>query len=278
MAFLTANRPPHGFTTDRGEFIGRGGDPADPAALRRWGLTNSVCAGGDTCGAYQIHLDLGPGEEEEILFVLGQGLGHHAAMELAQRWREPDEAETAMIALENFWDETLGALQVSTPDPAFDVMVNRWLLYQTLSSRVLARTGFYQSSGAFGFRDQLQDVLALLHTAPALARAHILESAQHQFVEGDVLHWWHPPADRGVRTRFSDDLLWLPYVVGIYVTTTGDLDILDEEVAFLDADELAPTKPIDMRNSMRPSGAARCSSTASAHCTALWQSGPMDCR
>jgi len=240
VAFLTANRPPHGFTTDRGEFIGRGGDPADPAALRRWGLTNSVCAGGDTCGAYQIHLDLGPGEEEEILFVLGQGLGHHAAMELAQRWREPDEAETAMIALENFWDETLGALQVSTPDPAFDVMVNRWLLYQTLSSRVLARTGFYQSSGAFGFRDQLQDVLALLHTAPALARAHILESAQHQFVEGDVLHWWHPPADRGVRTRFSDDLLWLPYVVGIYVTTTGDLDILDEEVAFLDADELAP--------------------------------------
>ena len=240
VAFLTSNRPPHGFTTDRGEFIGKHGDPADPGALKRWGLSNSVRAGGDTCAAYQVHLDLAPDEEEEVLFVLGQGCDHREALELAQRWREPKNTKRARAELEDFWDETLGALQIHTPDPAFDVMVNRWFLYQTLSSRIFARTGFYQSSGAFGFRDQLQDVLALLHTEPSLARAHILEAARHQFAEGDVLHWWHPPADRGVRTHFSDDLLWLPYAVGIYVGATGDVALLDEEVPFLVGEELAP--------------------------------------
>ncbi|AKQ41629.1 cellobiose phosphorylase [Aurantiacibacter atlanticus] len=239
VAFLASSRSPHGFTTDRSEFIGKRGDQSEPEALRRWGLSDRICTGGDTCGAYQVHLDLAPGATEELIFVLGQGSDKEAAISLARHWREVQAVEVARTALRERWDDVFGAIQVSTPDPAFDLMVNRWLLYQTLSSRFLARSGFYQSSGAYGFRDQLQDVLALLDTAPELARSHILESARHQFVEGDVLHWWHPPSDRGVRTRFSDDLLWLPYVVAGYVEATGDVAILKEEVPFLDADELA---------------------------------------
>lgn len=239
VAFLSASRAPHGFTTDRGEFIGKRGDQSKPEALRLWGLSNRIRTGGDTCGAYQVHLDLGPRETEELTFVLGQGSDKEAALDLAKNWREPQATVDAFIALHEFWEDKLGAIQVSTPDPAFDLMVNRWLLYQTLSSRFLARSGFYQSSGAYGYRDQLQDVLALLHTAPEIARDHILESARHQFVEGDVLHWWHPPSDRGVRTRFSDDLVWLPYVVASYVEATGDIAILEEKIPFLQAEELA---------------------------------------
>ena len=239
VAFLASSRAPHGFTTDRSEFIGRRGDQSEPEALRRWGLSDRICISGDTCGACQIHLDLAPGATEELIFILGQGSDKEAAISLARHWRDAPTVDAAFTALQEGWDDVLGAIQVSTPDPAFDLMVNRWLLYQTLSSRFFARSGFYQSSGAYGFRDQLQDVLALLHTAPELARGHILESARHQFVDGDVLHWWHPPSDRGVRTRFSDDLLWLPYVVAGYVDATGDVAILEEEISFLDADELA---------------------------------------
>lgn len=257
VAFLTASRPPHGFTTDRREFLGREGDPSDPAALGRWGLSGKLVAGGDPCAAYQVHLEFAPGASEEIIFVLGQGADHTLARELARRWSEPHLVEQALQALEHHWNGILGAVEISTPDPAFDLMVNRWLIYQSLSSRVLARTGFYQSSGAIGFRDQLQDVLALLHTEPARTRAHILQCARHQFTEGDVLHWWHPPSDRGVRTRCSDDLIWLPYAVGTYVQATGDLTILDEEIPFLDAPPLKPEEEnryarFDMAGILRP--------------------------
>ena len=240
VAFLVASREPHGFATDRLEFLGKEGDPSDPAALRRWGLAGTLVAGGDACGAYQVHLELEPGASDEVIFVLGQGTDEASAKKLAGRWGDPRRVAPALRAVERHWDGILGAVQVSTPDRAFDLMVNRWLVYQSLSSRILARTGLYQSSGAFGFRDQLQDVLALLHTSPDRARDHIVLSAAHQFAEGDVLHWWHPPADRGVRTRCSDDLVWLPYAVGTYIRATGDLTILDEEVPFLDAPPLAP--------------------------------------
>ncbi|QLC26483.1 cellobiose phosphorylase [Parasphingopyxis algicola] len=239
VAFLTASEPPHGFTTDRGEFLGREGDPARPAALDRWGLSGTITGGAASCAAYQVHVDLAPGEAKDVVFVIGQGRDRKQAQSLAKEWAAIDAAEQALAAVQNRWDGLLGAVEVRTPDPAFDLIVNRWLLYQSLSSRVLARAGFYQASGAIGFRDQLQDVLALLFADPDRARAHILSCAEHQFEEGDVLHWWHPPSGRGVRTRCSDDLLWLPYAVGTYVAATGDLSILTEEARFLDAPPLA---------------------------------------
>lgn len=254
-AFLSASRPPHGLTTDRQEFLGREGRLSEPAALGRWGLSGRLVSGAETCGAYQVHLELAPGGSDEVVFVLGQGKDEAEAKKLARRWREAQACDDGWTALEGHWNRILGAVEVSTPDPAFDVMVNRWLVYQSLSSRVLARTGFYQSSGAIGFRDQLQDVLALLHADPGRARAHILECARHQFAEGDVLHWWHPPSGRGVRTRCSDDLVWLPYATATYVQATGDLSILDEELPFLEASQLAPEEE-DRYARFEPAGTA----------------------
>lgn len=239
VAFLTSSRAIHSFTTDREEFLGREGDPAMPAGMARWGLSGEASSVGDCCAAYQVHLDLAPGEWSETVFALGEGTDREEAIALATEWREPKKAQAAMRDLETGWTQLCEAVSVQTPDKGFDLLVNRWLPYQTLSSRVFGRTGFYQASGAFGFRDQLQDVLALLHARPELARAHILECAAHQFEEGDVLHWWHPPSGRGVRTRFSDDLHWLPYAVGTYVEATGDTGILREEVDFLTAAPLA---------------------------------------
>lgn len=239
VAFLTASRKSHGFTTDRQEFLGFEADLARPAGLGRWGLSGDISGGLDPCAAYQVHLDLAPGETEDVVFVLGQGRDESEALALAGRWRDPEQVERALHQLHEHWDILLGAVEVRTPDPAFDLMVNRWLPYQSLSSRILARTGFYQASGAIGFRDQLQDVLAFLHSDPRRVRDHILLCAAHQFEEGDVLHWWHPPSDRGVRTRCSDDMLWLPYAVGTYVSATGDLSILHERLPFLDAPPLA---------------------------------------
>ncbi|WP_374615045.1 GH36-type glycosyl hydrolase domain-containing protein [Sphingorhabdus sp.] len=237
-AFLVSSEPAHEIVIDRQEFLGEEGGVRFPAALGRWGRGGIAPAGTDPCGAYQVHLDLGPGEAKDILFVLGQGTDEAAAKSLATRWAQVDYAEQAFTKMRAHWDTILGAVEVQTPDPAFNIIINRWLIYQSLSSRILARAGFYQASGAYGFRDQLQDVLALLHVQPARGRAHILECCQHQFEEGDVLHWWHPPGGRGVRTRCSDDLLWLPYAVANYVDATGDLTILDEQLPFLTAPEL----------------------------------------
>jgi cyclic beta-1,2-glucan synthetase len=239
-AFLFATTEAHGYTTCREEFLGREGRYAEPEGLRRWGLAGAEVAGPDACGAYQVHIDLAPGESEEVTFILGEAANEEEALALAMQWHGTAAITQAEASLAEKWDETLSAIHVETPDPAFDVMVNHWLIYQALSSRVMARAGFYQASGAIGFRDQLQDVLALLPIDPARARAHILTCAAHQFEEGDVLHWWHPPADRGVRTRFSDDLLWLPYATGTYVRATGDLTILEEVIPFLSAPPLGP--------------------------------------
>jgi cyclic beta-1,2-glucan synthetase len=239
VAFLTASRSPHGYTTDRQEFLGNEAVLAEPAGLRRWGLSGETSGGLDPCAAYQVHLDLAPGGSDEVIFIVGQGKDHSEAIALARQWQSSDRVTQALDEIQRHWDDIAKAVEVRTPDPAFNVMANRWLIYQSLSSRVLGRTGFYQASGAIGFRDQLQDVLALLHSQPERTRAHILLCAEHQFEEGDVLHWWHPPLDRGVRTRCSDDFLWLPYAVGTYVSATGDVSILYEPLRFLDAAPLS---------------------------------------
>jgi cyclic beta-1,2-glucan synthetase len=238
VAFLASGLRVHGFTTDRVGFLGRRGDYARPEALERWGLMGSLEPGVDPCAALQVHLELAPGEQIETHFILGQGADREEALRCVARFRAPAAVEAAWKELGTFWEGLLGSVRVQTPEPAMDLLLNRWLRYQTLSSRLFGRTGFYQSSGAFGYRDQLQDVLALLHGAPERARAHILEAARHQFEEGDVLHWWHSPADRGVRTRCSDDMAWLPFVTADYVLSTGDRSILSEAIPFLTGDPL----------------------------------------
>jgi len=239
VAFLIASKTVHGLTADRTEFLGRGGTAAFPAALHRLGLETRISPGEDPCAVLQLHLDLLPGASEEIYFVLGQGNDKDHALSLAKKYHTPAYVGAAYERTHVFWDRLLGTIQVHTPEPASDLILNRWMLYQTLSCRIWGRTGFYQSSGAFGFRDQLQDVMALLAIDPAITRSQIINAAQRQFEQGDVMHWWHPPSGRGVRTRFSDDLLWLPYVTALYVEATGDKSLLDEKVPFLHAPELA---------------------------------------
>ncbi|MBE3119022.1 MAG: hypothetical protein IMZ50_09740, partial [Candidatus Atribacteria bacterium] len=240
VAFLAANKKPHGVTTDRTEFLGRMGSLRTPAALGRIGLASAVNAGLDPCAAIQLHVDLAPGAAEEVFFLIGEGANRAESLALIGQVQTQSQVDSIWQAVQQQWDNILNAITVETPDPGMDLMLNRWLLYQTLTCRLWGRTGLYQSSGAFGFRDQLQDVLALLHTRPGIARAHILEAARHQFEAGDVLHWWNPPAGRGVRTRFSDDLLWLPFVTAEYVAASGDQSILTEKIPFLKAEPLKP--------------------------------------
>jgi cyclic beta-1,2-glucan synthetase len=240
VAFLGASQKLHGLTCDRTEFLGRHGSMGEPAALGRLGLAGTVEAGRDPCAAAQVHIDLGPGESKEVFFLLGQGASREAALRLVQEYQNPKRVEAAWHAVHEFWDDLLGTVHVETPDAAMDLLLNRWLLYQDLSCRLWARSALYQSSGAYGFRDQLQDVMALLHAAPEMAREHILRAAAHQFEAGDVLHWWHPPSGRGVRTRITDDLLWLPFATAHYVTHTGDEAVLRQQVPFRIGDELQP--------------------------------------
>ena len=237
-AFLISNKPVHGLTTDRTEFLGRGGTMAYPAALHRIGLETRLSPSEDLCAVLQLHIDLLPGGDEEIYFVLGQGNNKGHALALAKKYHESAYVGAALERTRVFWDHLLHTIQVHTPEPASDLILNHWMLYQSLSCRIWGRSAFYQPSGAFGFRDQLQDVLALLAVDPAISRGQILNAAQFQFTEGDVMHWWHPPSGRGVRTRISDDLLWLPYVTALYIDTTGDTSILEENIPFLEAPPL----------------------------------------
>ena len=221
-------------TGDRGEFLGRNRTLRSPAAMARSRLSGRLGAGMDPCAAIQVSFDLADGEEHEIIFRLGLGRNRRDARALIQRFRASGSATEALQKVQEHWQHTLSAVQVQTPDPALDVLANGWLMYQTIACRFWGRSGFYQSGGAFGFRDQLQDAMAMLHAAPQRVREHLLLCAAHQFPEGDVQHWWHPPLDRGVRTRCSDDFLWLPLATSRYVATTGDVGVLDEMVNFVE--------------------------------------------
>jgi cellobiose phosphorylase len=234
VGFFDVDEPTRTVSGDRTEFLGRNGTLRDPAAMYRTRLSGKVGAGLDPCAAIQVAFDLADGQEREIIFRLGAASNADAAGPLVQRFRGTAVARETLETVVQHWRHTLGAVQVETPDAALNVMTNGWLVYQTMACRLWARSGYYQSGGAYGFRDQLQDVMALLHAEPRLVRAQIVLCASRQFVEGDVQHWWHPTSGRGVRTHCSDDYLWLPLATCRYVLTTGDTSILDETAHFLE--------------------------------------------
>ena len=238
VAFFDVDENTKTVTGDRTEFIGRNGNLQNPDAMRRVRLSGKVGVALDPCAAIQVPFELAPGEEKTIIFRLGAGRDMNNAAELANSFRGQDAARIALEKVKNYWEKATTVIKVQTPDPAINMLANGWLTYQTLACRVWGRSGYYQSGGAFGFRDQLQDMLSLLHAEPELAKKQILLSATRQFKEGDVQHWWHPPVGRGVRTRISDDYLWLPFVTSRYVSVTGDYAILDEQLGFLEGRQL----------------------------------------
>jgi cellobiose phosphorylase len=242
VAFFDVDDAERTVSCDRAEFIGRNGSLEHPAAMLRTHLSGHLGSGLDPCAAIQVGFDLADGQQREITFRLGLGgiPGGADAHQLVHRLRGIDAARRALEAVWHYWNHTLGTVQVETPDESLNVLTNGWLLYQTQSCRLWARSGYYQSGGAFGFRDQLQDAMALVHSEPAMLRAQLLLCAGRQFPQGDVQHWWHPPSGRGVRTHCSDDYLWLALAASRYVLCTGDTGVLDESVAFLEGRPLNP--------------------------------------
>ncbi len=242
IAFFDVDDAGRTITCDRTEFIGRNGSLKNPAAMTRARLSGKMGAALDPCAAIQVGFELAEGQEREIVFRLGLAgrRGSEEARKQVRRYRGPAAAHAALDAVWQYWNRTLGAVQVETPDSSLNVLTNGWLIYQTLACRLWARSGYYQSGGAFGFRDQLQDVMALIHAEPQRVREQLLLCAAHQFVEGDVQHWWHPPSNRGVRTHCSDDYLWLPLAVCRYVLATGDTGVLEETVSFIEGRPVNP--------------------------------------
>jgi cyclic beta-1,2-glucan synthetase len=239
VAFVAMTPEVSSYGGNRTAFIGRNRSLADPVAMELTRLSQQTGAGLDPCAVLRVTLVLAPGEIRDLTCMLGQAESVAQARQLVQSYQEEQALEAALNRTKAWWDALLGTIEVRTPELAADLLINRWLQYQSLSCRIWGRSAFYQSGGAFGFRDQLQDVLAFLYSRPELARDQILLAASRQFKEGDVQHWWHEPTGAGIRSRISDDLLWLPYVVAHYVRTTGDIAILQEEVPFLNAPPLA---------------------------------------
>ena len=239
VAFLDLGGRQSAWTADRTQFLGRNGGPERPLGLVLGHELHGVAGGGlDPCGALQTSFELADGDRTEVVVLLGQAVSRQAAVDLIRRGRAADH-RASLTGIARSWDDVQGTLQVRTPERSLDILLNGWLPYQTLACRLWARAALYQAGGAYGFRDQLQDVIALMIARPALAREHLLRAAARQFVEGDVQHWWHPPSGRGVRTRISDDRLWLPYAVDRYVAVTGDRSVLDEVVPYLEGAPLA---------------------------------------
>jgi cellobiose phosphorylase len=240
IVFFQTDSTTRSLTGDRNEFIGRNCSLRNPDAMTRSHLSGKTGAALDPCAAIQVPFELAENQEQEIIFKFGSGKDESEVKSLLHRFQGSVAARTALEAVWNYWRKTLDAVQVETPNTSLNILTNGWLLYQTLACRIWARSGYYQSGGAFGFRDQLQDVMSLIHAEPNLTRKHLLLCASRQFHEGDVQHWWHPPSGRGVRTRCSDDYLWLPLAVCRYVQSTGDTGVLDESVNFLEGRAVNP--------------------------------------
>jgi len=240
VAFFDTDAGTRSVTCDRMEFLGRNGGPRIPAAMGRAGLSGRIGAGLDPCAAIQVPFELGKDETREVIFRLGAAPDAKGASDLAHRYRGSNAAIAALDEVRMHWRWTLGKVQAKTPDVAVNALANGWLMYQVIAARFWGRSGYYQSGGAFGFRDQLQDSMAMIHASPYNARQHLLLCAAHQFVEGDVQHWWHPPTDRGVRTHCSDDYLWLPLALSRYVHTTHDTGVMDERIGYIEGRPVRP--------------------------------------
>lgn len=240
VAFFDTDESNKSYTGSRTEFLGRNATIQSPDAMSRLRLSGRMGIGADPCAAIQVTFELSEYQSRDVTFRLGAGKHHADAVNTIRQFKGRDKAQEALDKVRHYWSEAVSTVQVQTPDQAVNTMANGWLVYQVLASRVWARSGFYQSGGAFGFRDQLQDIMALLYSEPSLARRQILLHASKQFKEGDVMHWWHPPVGRGVRTKCSDDYLWLPFVTERYIRCTGDVSILDETVSFIEGRQLNP--------------------------------------
>lgn len=242
ITFINTSQLARSYTGDREEFIGYKGDLSSPEALKREGLSNKVGAGFNPCGVIQTIIGLDAGEEKEIVFMLGQYDNLDDIKDTVIKYKDIKNCKEALKEVKDKWNEILGTIKVKTPDKSMDIILNYWLLYQTISCRLWARSAFYQSGGAYGFRDQLQDAMNSIYAIEKDVKNQILLHCAHQFVEGDVQHWWHPTAtvnaDKGIRTKFSDDLLWLPLATAEYINKTGDFEILDEKISFIESEPL----------------------------------------